>query len=69
MGSIISANLPETDDQPMRRYVEGSQLDRNGDNILVGMRKLQLLTSNHGSGTEASRISANPQRSFPEELF
>ena len=58
--SIISANLPETDDQPMRRYVEGSQLDRNGDSILVGIRELQLLTSNHGSGTESSRISANP---------
>ena len=30
-GSIISANFPETDDQPVRGYVEGSQLDRNGD--------------------------------------
>ena len=33
MGSIISANFPETDDQPVRGYVDGSHFDRNGDSV------------------------------------
>ena len=51
--SIISAN-PETNDQPMRGYVKGSQLDRNGDS------GCPMLLQNSGWDPETAALRINP---------